>query len=127
MPLVDRQRLVACRWCLYYRSFSQPFVNTEQESKKKTDDKRVDHLTHLMLFALPLKGLGHEIELKFFLTKMDTSRLNKNLYWFLNFKNESPLSYPFAIFHGVKLKTYGRNNNYWGCLQIQFNTFQYYF
>jgi hypothetical protein len=50
---------------------------------------------------------------------MDTSAviLNWNLYRFSNFWKSLRWSVLIAIFHAVKEKTYGRNNNYESCLQ----------
>ncbi len=51
--------------------------------------------------------------------------LNRHLFWVFNFQNEPRLSSRYSHFPLVKVKTYGRNNKYWRCLQ-QF-TLRYYF
>ncbi len=54
-----------------------------------------------------LKGLGHKIELQFFYN-MNSSSLNKNLYWFFGFLRcsfDEKLRLPFS-----QMKTFWRNN-----------------
>ncbi len=61
------------------------------------------------LNIISLKGLGHEIELKYF----DKKSINKNLYlYWMNLR----WSVLIAIFHAAKVKIYGRNIIYWWCL-----------
>jgi hypothetical protein len=49
----------------------------------------------------PLKGLAHEKELNFLTKKLIVLGLNKDLYWFLNFKDEFLMSYCISHFpHG---------------------------
>ncbi len=70
-----------------------------------------------------LKGLGHEIEIKFFdKNEWLVLGLTKNLYRFFNFQDGSLISYFIYHFPVVKLKIYWRNNIIGDFFKITFNT-----
>ncbi len=61
----------------------------------------VDYKILINILWSGLKGLGHEIEFKY-CEKIDTSIcLNRNLYWFLNFKMSLCSAVLIAIFQEV--------------------------